>query len=1043
MRFRACLAILPFGLALATAAEAPPAKDPPLDVARFARVATWDPARSDGARAKRTEEFRAEDLFTETELLADREGWFAVPVWSNRLGCIGLQWLNRRALRELTLGFAEPQSVPASDAVRMEGWFGESAWQGRWQPLTDEIRREGASLISKVTTPEGFVQTRKVRWIFPVTERPPRVRLRALTQSTWSTTNLLAVFEGALPGARARVRITDGELLSLPDAAQPELERTWSLEQPLRLAVRHSQPSPLKSDPTILRFDLPGGDVGVAVADVLSNDCVYVRDLRLFVSRDPAPVTLAEYKQRIAGRKTILEEVRAMPDQTLEQAMARTHHDAQRAGPVLLSLAAENTKFVLEREGELRCVVTTNPAVAQHRTRLVLKPVFGEGNATNLTRQLDGGWLPIPVIEVRQGGVTYRQRAFVAPADSPGDSPARWGRRSVCVVEFVITNELGRPAEPALTLHFHVPGEGAPQLVTKPVGWQIVTGKTRLGFIAGRSVEPLVAEVAEGRLRLTGTLPPGAASRCVVLLPTDPDTRLGALGVPYLRGALETYWRAVLAKGALVETPDALLNNLIRSSLVRCWIAARSEAHGARLAPWIAAMAYGPLESEAHSIIRGMDLLGHEEFARRALDFFVHRYTPEGFLTTGYTTFGTAWHLWTLGEHYAWTHDRDWLQQIAPEVARVCRWIIRQTEKTKKLDARGQPLPEYGLMPPGVLADWNAYAYHFAMNGYYMAALREVGRALQDIGHPDAELFLQHATELRRNVLRAYAWTQARSPALPLRDGTWIPHYPSQVHSPGALADFFPGEDAGRSWCYDVELGAHQLVPAGVLSARGREVERMLDHMEDVQFLSEGWFDYPAAMNRADWFNLGGFSKVQPYYTRNAEIYAMRDDPKPFVRSYFNTLASLLNPEVLTFWEHFHHHGAWDKTHETGYFLQQTRFMLAMEHGAELRLAPLIPSHWLREGGVVGAQRLPTRFGPVSFRIVSHLREGYIAARIEAPRRTPPDSVVLRLRHPEGRPLRRVIVNGREHARFDRAHEEIRLPGRATVSGAWEVRAEY
>src|SRR5580700_9366326 len=110
---------------------------------------------------------------------------------------------------------------------------------------------------------------------------------------------------------------------------------------------------------------------------------------------------------------------------------------------------------------------------------------------------------------------------------------------------------------------------------------------------------------------------------------------------------------------------------------------------------------------------------------------------------------------------------------------------------------------------------------------------------------------------------------------------------------------------------------------AGVLDPNSREVARMMNHLEDAQFLADGWFDYPANMNQADWFDLGGFSKVQPYYTRNCEIDALRDDVKPFIRSYFNTLAAMLNPEVLTLWEHFHFTGAWDKTHETGYFLYQ------------------------------------------------------------------------------------------------------------------------
>jgi hypothetical protein len=262
-----------------------------------------------------------------------------------------------------------------------------------------------------------------------------------------------------------------------------------------------------------------------------------------------------------------------------------------------------------------------------------------------------------------------------------------------------------------------------------------------------------------------------------------------------------------------------------------------------------------------------------------------------------------------------------------------------------------------------VMADWNSFAYHYALNAYYYAALREVGTALSEALAPrPSALRPEDAAQLRTNILRAYRWTQSQAPALPLRNGTWIPHYPSQVHSPGKLADFFPGQDAGRSWCYDVELGAHQLVPTGVFDPPDREVERMLDHMEDVQFLADGWFDYPAAMNQGDWFNLGGFSKVQPYYTRNCEIYALRDDVKPFIRSYFNTLAAMLNPEVLTFWEHFHHSGAWDKTHETGYFLHQTRTMLVTERGNQLWLAPFVTGNWLKHGA--GGDERPNALWP-------------------------------------------------------------------------------
>jgi len=1024
-----------------------------VNIAPFGRVVTWDPNRLDGARASRIEEFHAEDLFLDTDLPASADGTYRVPVFPNGLGCIGLQWLNRRAIKELALEFSAPSQVPDTGSVQVQGWFGESAWQGSWKLLAGEVQASGHRLIFQLSRKAGLAQTRKVRWVFP-TAKPVAVSgLSAYSRSRWHPVNLLIESEKSGRAAHGTLYLHNGDLLASssgrrkealtePASSQPPLPNTLdlNLSRPLHLSLRASRPSAFKSDPTILQFRLPTGSFGVAVEDALAGDGVYLPDHGLFVTRDPAPMMLADYKRKIAGRKTIFQQVRELPDQTLAQAIARTHQDAQREGPVMLSLACDNTKFVLERNGVLRFQTTTNLAKDWFATAGAMQPRFGTVQPTRLTRRLDGGWLPIPVITLEHDGLLYSECVFVAPCDEPGANPARLNRRSVCAAEFTITNTLAEPSNASLSLNFLTDSrhQRSATLTRCPGGYTVADDSGPFAIAATDTASSLQASVQDGSLTLTGTLPPHASATFSVLLPAQ-RAGLNALPDPAcLRADTAAYWNAVLAPATQVQTPDSFLNDVLRSSQVRCLIAARNEADGARIAPWIAAISYGPLESEANSVIRGMDFLGHRDFAARGLDFFIHRYNTNGFLTTGYTTFGTAWHLCTLGEHYQLYRDTNWLRQVAPEVSRVANWIIRQTDKTKRPGR-----PEYGLMPPGVMADWNSFAYHYAMNAYYFAALREVGNALSDLPievgrtgprapSPTATLrtalsALTRAAELRKNILRAYQWTQAQAPALPLRNGTWIPHYPSQVHSPGKLADFFPGQDAGRSWCYDVELGAHQLIPTGVLDPRDREADRILDHMEDVQFLADGWFDYPAAMNEKDWFNLGGFSKVQPYYTRNCEIYALRDDIKPFLRSYFNALASLLNPEVLTFWEHFHHSGAWDKTHETGYFLHQTRTMLLTERGSDLWLAPLIPCDWLRDGQTLSVRNAPTRFGPVSYNIESHLAQGLIRATIEPPTRQAPDQIVLRFRHPNSHPVRSVRLNGKRHSDFDKTAGLVRL----------------
>jgi hypothetical protein len=266
-----------------------------------------------------------------------------------------------------------------------------------------------------------------------------------------------------------------------------------------------------------------------------------------------------------------------------------------------------------------------------------------------------------------------------------------------------------------------------------------------------------------------------------------------------------------------------------------------------------------------------------------------------------------------------------------------------------------------------------------------------------------------------------------------------VPYYPSFVY--GFCEDAFPGEDGSRSWCYDVEIGSHHLAVLGVLDETDRNFDWIADRMEDVWFFHDGLYDYPAEETKKDWFNLGGFSKVQPYYTRIQELYALIDDVKPFIRSYFNAIPSLLNTENLSFWEHFHNNGAWNKTHETGWFLAQTRLMLVMERGDdELWLAPFVTNHWMNDGMVVGVRNAPTKFGKVSYKITSAVSKGYIEAVIEPPARSAPRTLMLRLRHPDEKPIKSVTVNGKPHKDFDPQREYIRLK---PDTGKIIVQAQY
>ncbi|MFH1742625.1 MAG: NPCBM/NEW2 domain-containing protein, partial [bacterium] len=1012
----------------ASAKLSPPAER--VNIALSAQVVTFVPNRMDGTHASRIEEFPADDLFLETEIEPRSDGTYIVPQLENGVGCIGLQWLESRRLRELGIQFAD-ENIPSMEGVPVEGWLGPTRWQGEWKKLNGTLETTKNNWIYKLDwrgDKNASLGVQKIRWVIPsVTQLVAIRRLTAFTNSRWKTCDLVLQMEEPLSDKRGSVSMYNGEILT-PDDLGTALRWDWSLSVPLQLKIRYCTNKRVKLDRTLLRLQLPTGSFGVAVDDVLNNECVYVRHAGLCVTKASPAWTPDEYRKQIASRKTVLEQVREMPDQTFAQALEKVRNPIQDNGPMMLSLACDNNKFVVQRQGAIRF---ENP----DKSRLVeMRPIYGSGTMDDYQRRLHEGWLPVPIFSVVDRGVVYSQRTYVAPLDKePLPEGAPWiYEHPLCVAEFTVENSGVEQTDVQLNLGFQVNGEdGLPEVRNVENGAVVENQDQLVASVDASEAPSLKIEARKGAVELRGILAGNAKARCYVYIPSwtvSTDEYKTLHRGPELLRKTETYWREIMAPGMQVDVPDSLLCNVIRASQVHCLLAARNEENGERIAPWIASMAYGPLESESNSVIRGMDFMGHHDFARRSLDYFIHRYNPQGFFTTGYTLMGIGWHLWMLGEHDGLTRDSEWLNGAAPKVTRICDWILRQREKTEKLDAHGERSLEYGLVPPGVMADWSNYAYYFCLNGYYYAGLKSVGVALKRIGVPEAEKFVQNATEFREDILRAYRGCQSLAPVVPLNNGIWVPYYPTQAYCPAPIGDFYPSEDGNRSWCYDVELGAHHLVPLGVLEPEDPVVDWIMDHMEDVQFLRDGWFDYPSEKNHQDWFDFGGFGKVQPYYVRNAEVCALRDDVKPFIRSYFNTIPSLLNCENLSFWEHFHNVGAYNKTHETGYFLHQTRTMLVMERGEDLWLAPFVTNRWLEDGMTVAVRNAPTRFGPVSYRIDSSVAKSLISVTIDPPSRNAPEMLVVRLRHPQQKPMRSVAVNGKAHSDFDIARECVYIP---------------
>ena len=210
--------------------------EPSVDIARFARVVTWDPNRTDGARASRIEEFRAEDLFLESDV--PRAAGRNLP----RAGEHQRAGLHRPAVAEspraegVGAGILRLAArIPATNAVQVQGWFGESAWQGNWKPLAGEMHADGNRLVFRLSPKAGVVQTQKVRWVFPASEQTVVRSLSAFTRSRWQTVKLIVEAEKPARGARGELAVCNGEFLTMVAADVRRLARahpTPSIQTP-------------------------------------------------------------------------------------------------------------------------------------------------------------------------------------------------------------------------------------------------------------------------------------------------------------------------------------------------------------------------------------------------------------------------------------------------------------------------------------------------------------------------------------------------------------------------------------------------------------------------------------------------------------------------------------------------------------------------------------------------------------------------------------------------------------------------------------------
>jgi hypothetical protein len=257
-----------------------------------------------------------------------------------------------------------------------------------------------------------------------------------------------------------------------------------------------------------------------------------------------------------------------------------------------------------------------------------------------------------------------------------------------------------------------------------------------------------------------------------------------------------------------------------------------------------------------------------------------------------------------------------------------------------------------------------------------------------------------------------------RSPVVRLRNGEWVPHFPSHAHRRGRAF----------GWICETLEGAIHLLITRLLAPDSPEAPRILQDYEDNLYNSDHYGYWLEAYEK-HWFDWGGFS-MQACLLFSPEPYLYRDEVPHALRAIFNGIAANFFADTRMLAEHAlpelgdwrgDHYKSSDEANATGWL----RYLLVREEGDELLIGQAIPREWLAPGNRLGVENAATHFGPVSVTYEAGKRA--ITARISGPRRNPPARMRVRFRPSAGRTIRTVTVNGRR--RKLEPGEWVTLPG--------------
>ena len=987
---------------------------------------------------------------------------------------------------------ARLESANALDDPCGFGWMPIDDWfNGQWHEAAIDVHRRNSDTVvirfKRLTTefPEaaGYDVTfrRSLALKIDVPDRHEIVGVRIFTTSAPAISRLRVEFDAGKRTAGRSVRVTGynasiGEITALRGVrvAQETVQLSSELERSLEVRVSHMRPAnPYCNDAGLVTFALDEDTFTISLRSLEAEGPIWYADQGLYVAFAGDPMRYEDYRRSIVGQKTLNQRVVERREQTYAGAAAgqpRPH-----AVSTNLGWAGSRHRFRLESNGDLvlhKWNVTSMPGedTARFKCDGDARWFFDLERQAIIARYTDTPPVLAYNLVARDGDIAIEQKSLAVPLT--GDDPPASGGAAVALLRFRFENLGDRPAEARLPVsysHRSVRSQNA-----YAGDWQddylVPRGERDSLFVQDGDLRSRWREETVLRARWESAMTPGVEGRRVVFrrhlqpgescelllkvpfiaLDSPPD--LAALdGLQFDRCYRVTadFWRTMTRQGAQLACPEPHLTALHASHLSHVSITDSPMPEGGGLVNTsVGTSTYGNFANEACMVIHELDQRGLHEEARRRIEVWIKyqgtapqpgkftdydgMYFGAGGFESGDYNQHHGWVLWCIGMHYFLTGDAEWLERIAPSLIAGCDWVFRQRRNTMGVlpHSRGW---EHGFLPAGSLEDVTDFHYWLSTNALTWRGVDTASKALAAAGHPEAPRIRREADAYRTDLRRGFETMRQHAPVVRLRDGRWVPHYPSRL--------YWRGRDIG--WIREVLEGAMYLPLSGLYDASGPQAQWILDDYQDNRYVKSP-YGYPIVNFEANWFDRGGFS-IQPNLLAGLIPHLDRDEPEIFLWMFFNAWSACYREEINAMVEHpnpelGHSTAAHFKTSDESNAISWLRGMFVYTNEKLLHIGRALPREWLASGRPCETSGVCTPYGTVDVSYRSKPSNEQIAATLDLRLRRPPPAILVRFRHPEQRSLRSVRVNGEAWNRFDPQRNDVDITG---FSGRVEVLAEF